>query len=147
MVAKDIRKTSDKKLIGIIRIALGISFIITGVMKLFIPIFTEAWLSQLIQAGIPFVTLIFFLVPSLEIILGLLLLKGFFTRFFILIVFPIMLITIYIHFAVDDAGLYLIQPRFPIVPIILIVLAIISLRYGAGSWSDDLRWSKKKQNT
>ena len=147
MAVKNIRKTKDNKLLGILRVVLGFIFLISGVMKLFIPSFTEAWLGQLIQAGIPIVALNFFLVPSIEIILGLFLLKGFFTRFFILIVFPIMLVTIYVHFAVDDSSLFLIQPKFPIVPIILIVMATLLLRYGAGSWSDDLRWSKKIQNS
>ena len=147
MVAKDIRKTSNNKLIGIIRIALGITFVMTGVMKLFIPRFTEAWLDQLIHAGIPLVTLNFFFVPFLEIALGLLLLKGLFTRFFSLLIFPIMFVAIYVHIFVKDASLFPLQPKLPILPIILLIMAIILLRYGAGSWSDDLRWSKKNQST
>jgi putative oxidoreductase len=142
----DIRKTSDNKLLGIIRIALGIIFLMTGVMKLFIPMFTEAWLGQLIQAGIPLVTFNFFFVPIIETTLGLLLLKGYYVRFFTLIIFPIMLVAIYAHIAVDDASLFPIQPKFPIVPIIVIIMAIILLRYGAGSWSDDLRWTIKINN-
>lgn len=141
----DIRITRDNKLLGSIRIVLGIIFLMTGVMKLFIPMFTEAWLGQLIQAGIPLVALNFFLVPIIEILLGLLLLKGFYTRFFSLMVFPIMLVSIYAHFAVEDASLFPIQPRFPIVPIMVIIMAIILLSYGAGSWSDDLRWTVKNK--
>jgi uncharacterized membrane protein YphA (DoxX/SURF4 family) len=64
---QDIRITSDGKLLGIIRIILGIVFLMTGVMKFFFPVFTEAWLGQLIQAGIPLVTFNFFLVPIIEI--------------------------------------------------------------------------------
>jgi uncharacterized membrane protein YphA (DoxX/SURF4 family) len=116
-------------------------------MKFFFPVFTEAWLGQLIQAGIPLVTFNFFLVPIIEILLGLILLKGFFTRFFTLIVFPIMLVAIYAHFAVEDASLFPTQPKFPIVPIIVIIMATILLRKGAGSWSDDLRWTIKSKKT
>jgi uncharacterized membrane protein YphA (DoxX/SURF4 family) len=141
----DIRRTTANKLLGINRILLGVIFLMTGVMKFFIPMFTEAWLNQLIQAGIPLVTLNFFFVPIVEVILGLLLLKGFYTRFFTSIVFPIMLVAIYVHFAVEDANLFPIQPKFPIVPIIVIIMAIILLRYGAGLWSDDLRWTKKNK--
>jgi putative oxidoreductase len=147
MSMQDIRITSDGKLLGIIRIILGIVFLMTGVMKFFFPVFTEAWLGQLIQAGIPLVTFNFFLVPIIEILLGLILLKGFFTRFFTLIVFPIMLVAIYAHFAVEDASLFPIQPKFPIVPIIVIIMATILLRKGAGSWSDDLRWTIKSKKT
>jgi len=147
MSIHDIRITSDDKLLGIIRIILGIIFLMTGVMKFFFPVFTEAWLGQLIQAGIPLVTFNFFLVPIIEILLGLILLKGLFTRFFTLIVFPIMLVAIYAHFAVEDASLFPIQPKFPIVPIIVIIMATILLRKGAGSWSDDLRWTVKSKKT
>ena len=147
MSIHDIRITSDDKLLGIIRIILGIIFLMTGVMKFFFPVFTEAWLGQLIQAGIPLVTFNFFLVPIIEILLGLILLKGFFTRFFTLIVFPFMLVAIYAHFAVEDASLFPIQPKFPIVPIIVIIMATILLRKGAGSWSDDLRWTVKSKKT
>jgi putative oxidoreductase len=147
MVIKDIRKTSESKFLGVIRVVLGIIFLMTGVMKLFFPTFTEAWLGQLTQAGIPLVTLNFFFVPAIEIILGLLLLKGFYTRFFTLIIFPMMLVAIYVHFEVEDANLFPIQPKFPIVPIIVIIMAIMLLRKGAGCWSDDLRWTIKNNKT
>ena len=144
MVIKDIQKTSDNKLLGVIRIVLGFMFIMTGVMKLFIPTLTEAWLGQLTQAGIPFVTLNFFFVPVIEIILGLLLVKGFFVRLFIFIIFPIMFMAIYVHFTVDDPALFPLQPKAPIIPFLVLIMAGLLLRGGAGSWSADLRWSMKK---
>lgn len=143
MSMNDIRRTSNNRLLGIIRIILGIIFLLTGFMSLFFPMFTEAWLGQLIHSGIPLVTFNFFLIPIVEIFLGLLLFKGFFTRFFTLLVFPIMFVAIYAHIVVEDASLFLIQPKFPIVPILIIIMAILVLRYGAGSWSDDLRWTNK----
>jgi len=147
MVIKDIRKTSENTLLGVIRIVLGIMFLMTGFMKLFIPLFTEAWLGQLVQAGIPLVTLNFFFVPFMEIVLGLLLLKGLFTRFFSLLIFPIMIVATYVHIIVEDASLFPLQPKLPIVPIIVIIMAIMLLRRGAGSWSDDLRWTNKNKKT
>ncbi len=143
MVTKDIRKTSDSKLLGVIRIILGVMFLMTGFMKLFIPAFTEAWLGQLIQAGIPLVTLNFFFVPFAEIVLGLLLLKGFYTRFFSLLILPIMLVAMYVHIVVEDAGLFPLQPKLPIIPIVVIIMAIMLLRGGGGSWSADLRKTLK----
>lgn len=147
MVKKEIRKTSDNKLLGVIRIILGVMFLMTGFMKLFIPVFTEAWLGQLTHAEIPLVTLNFFFVPFVEIVLGLLLLKGFYVRFFSLLIFPIMIVATYVHFIVEDKSLFPIQPKLPIIPIIVIVMAIMLLRSGAGSWSDDLRWTKKNKKT
>ncbi|MEJ2196525.1 MAG: DoxX family protein [Ignavibacteriaceae bacterium] len=147
MSINDIRQTIDNKLLGVIRIVTGLIFLITGFLQLFIPKFTEAWLGQLIHAGIPLVTLNFFFVPFVEIVLGLLLLKGLFTRFFSLLIFPIMFVAIYVHIFVKDASLFPLQPKLPILPIILLIKAIILLRYGAGSWSDDLRWSKKNPTT
>jgi len=58
-----------------------------------------------------------------------------------------MFVAIYVHIIVEDASLFPLQPKLPILPIILLIKAIILLRYGAGSWSDDLRWSKKNQTT
>ena len=147
MVTKDIRKTSDNKLLGVIRIVLGFMFIMTGVMKLFIPTLTEAWLGQLTQAGMPFVTLTFFFVPVIEIVLGLLLVKGFYTRFFIFIIFPIMFVAIYVHFAVDDPALFPLQPKAPIIPFLVLIMAGLLLWGGGGSWSADLRWTKRNENT
>jgi uncharacterized membrane protein YphA (DoxX/SURF4 family) len=114
-------------------------FLMTGVMKLFIPLFTEAWLGQLVQAGIPFVTFNFFIIPILETLIGLLLLKGFYTRIFALIIFPIMIAAVYVHLAVNDPALFPLQPKLPIVPVVVMIMAIILLRAGGGSWSADLK--------
>ncbi len=140
----NVRETTNNNFLGVIRIILGVMFVMTGFMKLFIPAFTEAWLGQLIQAGMPFVTLNFFFVPLVEIVLGLLLLKGFFVRFFIFIIFPIMFVAIYVHFVVDDPALFPLQPKAPIIPFIVLIMAGLLLRGGGGSWSADLKWSMKK---
>ena len=140
----NVRKTTDNNFLGFVRIILGVMFVMTGFMKLFIPTLTEAWLGQLTQAGIPFVTLNFFFVPVIEIILGLLLVKGFFLRLFIFIIFPIMFMAIYVHFTVDDPALFPLQPKAPIIPFLVLIMAGLLMRGGAGSWSADLRWSMKK---
>ncbi len=140
----NVRKTTDNKFLGVIRIILGVMFVMTGFMKLFIPMFTEVWLGQLTQAGIPFVTLTFFVVPVIEIILGLLLVKGFYIRLFIFIIFPIMFVAIYVHFAVDNPALFPLHPKAPIIPFLVLIMAGLLLRGGGGKWSADLRWSMKK---
>jgi hypothetical protein len=53
MILDDIRRTSDNKLAGSIRILLAVLFLMTGGMKLLIPTLAEAWSGQLLAANIP----------------------------------------------------------------------------------------------
>ena len=140
----DIRKTSDNKFIGVIRFILGMIFFMTGVMKLFIPTFTEAWMGQLVYAGIPFITLNFWFVPIMETVLGMLMLKGTYSRVASLAIIPIMLVAFYVHIAVENPALFPLQPSLPIVPVIVILMAVVILKNGGGSWSEDLKHTTKK---
>jgi putative oxidoreductase len=139
----DLRKTSDSKFPGVIRIILGMIFFMTGVMKLFIPMFTEAWLGQLIHAGIPFIAFNFWFVPIMETALGILLLRGTYSRIASVVIIPIMLAAFYVHIAVDDPALFPLQPKLPIVPVIVMNMAVIILKSGGGSWSQDLKHTIK----
>ena len=140
----DLRKTSDNKFIGVIRFILGMIFFMTGVMKLFIPTFTEAWMGQLVYAGIPFITLNFWFVPIMETVLGILMLRGTYSRLASLTIIPIMLIAFYVHLVVDNPALFPLQPSLPIVPVIVILMAVVILKNGSGSWSEDLKHTIKK---
>jgi len=140
----DLRKTNENKFIGVIRIILGIIFFMTGVMKLFISIFTEAWMGQLVYAGIPFITFNFWFVPIMETVLGILLLKGSYSRVASVLIIPIMLIAFYVHIAVDNSALFPLQPALPIVPVIVILMAVVIINSGGGSWSKDLINTTKK---
>ncbi len=53
MTLDDIRRTSDNKLAGSIRILLAVLFFMTGTMKLLVPMLAEAWSGQLLVANIP----------------------------------------------------------------------------------------------
>lgn len=139
----DLRKTSDNKFSGIIRIILGMIFFITGVMKLFIPMFTEAWMGQLVYAGIPFVAFNFWIIPIMETVLGILLLRGTYSRVASLLIIPIMLVACYVHIAVNNPALFPIQPELPVVPVIVISMTVVILKSGAGSWSEDLKHTMK----
>ena len=140
----NLRKTKENKFIGVVRIILGIIFFMTGVMKLFISMFTEAWMGQLVYAGIPFITFNFWFIPILETVLGVLLLKGSYSRVASALIIPIMLVAFYVHIAVDNPALYPIQPALPIVPVIVIIMAVVILKSGGGSWSKDLLQTTKK---
>ena len=143
----DLRKTSDSKFPGVIRIILGMIFFMTGVMKLFIPMFTEAWMGQLVHAGIPFIAFNFWFVPIMETALGILLLRGTYSRVASLAIIPIMLAAFYVHIAVDDPALFPLQPKLPIVPVIVMNMAVVILISGSGSWSKDLKHTIKKVNS
>ena len=140
----DLRKTNENKFIGIIRIILGIIFFITGVMKLFIPMFTEAWMGQLVYAGIPLVAFNFWFVPIMETVLGIMLLKGSYSRVASLLIIPIMLVAFYVHISVDNPALFPLQPELPVVPVIVIIMTVVILKSGSGTWSEDLKQTIKK---
>jgi len=53
MTFDDILKTSYNKLVGSICILLAVMFLMSGAMKLLIPMLAEAWSGQLLAANIP----------------------------------------------------------------------------------------------
>ena len=136
---KKLRQTSPNKLIGGIRLMLGIIFIMTGSMKLFLEDFGAAWSIQLIEAEIPFYTLNFLFVPVFEIFLGIILLLGYYSRIGALMVLPIMFVAIYVHLTVINPAAFPAQPQEPYIPIAIIIMAVIIIWKGGGNWSMDLK--------
>ncbi len=139
MRLQGVRKTSDNKLAGIIRILLGVLFLMTGAMKLLVPMLGEAWSGQLLAAGLPLYSLTRWTVPFLEIFLGVVLLMGAFARVAVLVIMGIMVVATYVHLVVDDPSLFPLQPSEPIIPLIVTGLSAYILWRGAGAWSLDLR--------
>jgi len=136
---KNIRQTSPNKFVGSIRIMLGIIFIMTGTMKLTLPDFGAAWSIQLIEAGIPFYTLNYWFVPVFEIFMGLILLVGYYSRIGALLIFPVMIMAIYVHLTVSNPAAFPAQPQEPFIPIAVIIMALIIVKKGGGDWSKDLK--------
>ena len=139
MLPRWIRRTNDDKLAGTIRRLLGLLFVAAGLTKIFIPMLAHSWAGQLEAANIPFDALNLWLVPVLEMFIGILLILGASTRIAAALVVPIMLVAIYVHVVVDDPSLFPLQPRTPIIPIILLFLSIYLLWRGGGAWSVDLK--------
>ena len=135
----EIRQTSGGKLAGNIRILLAVLFLMTGAMKLLMPMLAEAWSGQLLAANIPLYTISRWTVPFLEMALGAVLAVGVFARPATMIVLGIMVVATYVHLVVDDSSLFPLQPSEPIVPLIVIVISVYVLWRGAGAWSMDLR--------
>ena len=136
---KNLRQTSPNKFIGGIRLMLGVIFIMTGTMKLFLEDFGAAWSIQLIEAEIPFYTLNFWFVPVFEIFLGIILLLGYYSRIGALMVLPIMFVAIYVHLTVINPAAFPAQPQEPYIPIAIIIMAVIIIWKGGGNWSMDLK--------
>ena len=139
MTLDDIRKTPYNKPVGSIRILLAMLFLMTGVMKLLIPMLAEAWSGQLLAANIPLYTVSRWSVPFLEMALGTVLAIGAFVRPAAVVVMGIMVVATYVHLVVDDPSLFPLQPSEPIIPLMVIVMSMYVLWRGAGAWSLDLR--------
>lgn len=133
--------TRTDKFLGSVRIALGILFLTTGLMKLFIPELRAAFSGQLTAANIPFHGFNMWFVPITETAVGLLLLYGLFSRIGGLVVISLMLVATYVHLVVTDPALFPLQPTEPIIPIIAISAAVYVLWRGGGAWSADLKRS------
>ncbi len=135
----NLQQTSPNKFVGILRILLGIIFVMTGLMKLFMADYAEAWSIQLTEAEIPLYTFNYWFVPILETLLGLFLLLGYHSRISAFLVLPIMLVAIYVHLTVTDPGAFPSQPQEPYMPIVIILMALVIIIKGAGNWSMDLK--------
>ncbi len=140
---KNIRYTTQNKFVGIIRIMLGIIFIITGVMKLTIAEYGAAWSIQLIEADIPLYTFNYWFVPIFEVLLGFFLLMGHYAKVSALLVLPVMLVAVYVHLTVTNLDAFPSQPLEPYMPIAVIMMALLIIIKGAGSWSMDLKSCQK----
>ena len=136
---KNLRQTSPNKFIGGIRLMLGIIFIMTGTMKLTLADFSEAWSIQLLEAEIPFYTLNFWFVPVFVILLGVILLIGYYSRIGALMVLPVMLVAMYVHLTVSNPAAFPAQPQEPYIPIAIMIMAVIIIWKGGGNWSMDLK--------
>ena len=132
-----IRSTTDDKILGILRIFLGGLIVMTGLMKLFVPVLREAFSSQLLAANIPFYALTFRLVPITEVVVGVFLILGLFSRIGGLVVINMMLVATYVHLVVDDPDLFPLQPEEPIIPLVSIAVAVYVVWRGGGAWSID----------
>ena len=138
MDVASIQKTADDKLAGSIRIILAVLFVMTGTMKLVVPMLAEAWSGQLLASGLPFYELSRWSVPFVEIIVGVVLGVGLFVRPAVVAVIGIMTVATYVHVVVDDPSLFPLQPSEPVIPLSVIAMCLYVLWRGGGSWSKDL---------
>jgi uncharacterized membrane protein YphA (DoxX/SURF4 family) len=140
MVTLDnLRATADEKPAAVVRLMLAMVFLMTGAMKLLVPVLAEAWSGQLLAANLPLYSLTRWTVPFVEIGLGIVLGVGFMTRWAVVVVMGIMIAATYVHIVVDDPSLFPLQPAEPIVPLTVMLLSAYVLWRGGGAWSMDLK--------
>ena len=133
-----IRRTQPDGIARSIRVVLGILFVMTGAMKLLVPMLSVAWAGQLAAANIPLPELNRWVVPFIEMAVGVALLVGFYTRIATLLVLNIMAVATYVHLVVHDPALFPLQPAAPIIPAVVVILSVYVLVKGGGSGSLDL---------
>jgi putative oxidoreductase len=140
-----LRQTRASAVAAAIRIFLGLTFLATGVMKFAVPELRVAFSGQLTAAGIPFHALNLWLVPAVEMVVGVALLLGFFTRVAALVAMGLMVVASYVHLVAKDPALFPLQPKEPIIPAMVIVLCVYHVWRGSGSWSLDIRGKAAEQ--
>ena len=121
--------------LGATRIFIGAMILMTGIMKITVPMLRAAWSGQLRLARLPFYKLTFWLLPVVELAVGTLLILGVATRPATAVVLLMMLGAIYVHIVVDDPSVFPLQPNAPIIPIVVTGLTIYVLVAGTGAWS------------
>ncbi|MEE8060666.1 MAG: DoxX family protein [Gemmatimonadales bacterium] len=134
-----VRRTQPDDVARGIRVVLGAIFLMTGVMKLIVPMWSVAWAGQLAAANIPLPEINRWVVPFIEMGVGVALLVGFYTRIATLLVLNIMVVATYVHVVVHDPALFPLQPSQPIIPAVVMILSVYVLVKGGGSGSLDLR--------
>ena len=137
ILPKVIRNTKNSKILGVVRLLLGGLFVMTGLMKLFIPMLGTAFSVQLLVARIPFYSFNIWFVPIAEVVIGVLLLLGLFSRIGALVAINIMLVATYAHLVVDSPAAFPLQPHAPIIPLVTIAMALYVVWRGGGAWSVD----------
>ena len=139
-----LRKTDPRRPPGVIRILLGLLFLSTGLMKILVPDLRAAFSGQLTEASIPFHGWNMWVVPVAEILVGVLLLAGLYSRMAAFAAAIMMIVATYVHLVVHDPDLFPLQPQAPTIPIVALVLCAYVLWRGGGSWSADLRSTAEK---
>ena len=113
--------------IWLARKALGLVFLFAGVSKLVLPQLGDAFAGQLIAANLPLFDVTRWAVPIAEILVGLLMFVGWLVRPAAVAMLGMMGGAIYVHLTVQDAALFPLQPSEPVIPILVIALALIVL--------------------
>ena len=134
-----LRTTTPDRTAAGVRIFLGILFLMTGLMKVFVPALGDAFAGQLAAAELPLQGISRWIVPLAEIGIGATMLRGSHSRLSAVVVLGIMSVATYVHVAVEDPTLFPLQPSAPIIPVVTGACALFILLRGGGAGSRDLK--------
>lgn len=118
-----IRHTKPSSAVGLVRVTVGLLFLSTGIMKIAVPSLRIAFAGQLSEAGLPLHSVNLRLVPLVEIVIGGMLIVGFFGRISSLVVILMMTVATYVHLVAHNPELFPLQPEAPIIPLLTILLS------------------------
>lgn len=104
---------------------LGLIFLVAGIAQLAVPRLADALSGQLLAAGLPFYEVTRRALPIAEILVGLLVFVGWVVRPAAAAILAMMGVAIYVHLTVQDADLFPLQPNEPIIPALVVALALI----------------------
>ena len=119
----DIIPESDSAFTTAARVLLGLFLLGLGVATFFVPDVKVSFMSQLDAAGIPLRNLTSFVLPTLEGIVGVMLLWGVMMRLASLMSIVLMALLTYLHLVVDEPTLFGEQLGWPLIPIVALVLS------------------------
>jgi uncharacterized membrane protein YphA (DoxX/SURF4 family) len=118
-------QTSEGGGVWLARKTLALVFLIAGIVKLAVPQLADAFTGQLLASGLPYYDVTRWAVPAAEILIGLLMFAGRLVRLSAALILAMMGAAIYVHLTIEDASLFPLQPNEPIIPILVIALALV----------------------
>lgn len=110
-----------------VRTFVGGLILSTGVMKLVVPSLRSAWGAQLEQANLPLRDVTYHVFPIVEIGVGTTLIAGLSPKAGAVIVISMMAGATYVHVVVDHPDVFPLQPKKPLIPLVVIGLALYIL--------------------
>lgn len=110
-----------------VRTFVGGLILSTGVMKLVVSSLRSAWGAQLEQARLPLRDVTYHAFPIVEIDVGTTLIAGVFPTAGAVIVISMMAGATYVHAVVDDPDVFPLQPKKPLIPLVVIGLGLYIL--------------------
>lgn len=114
---------SDNSFVSASRALLGLFLLGVGVVTFFVPDFKVAFLGQLSEANIPLQGLVQWVIPTIEGVVGAMMLGGVMMRVASLVSMLLMALLLYLHLVVDDPIFFPLQFGLPLMPIIALVLS------------------------
>jgi uncharacterized membrane protein YphA (DoxX/SURF4 family) len=133
---QDVIAGSDTSFISAARVLLGLFVLGLGVVTFFVPELKVAFMNQLDAGHIPLQGLTMVVLPTLEGIVGVMLIGGYLVRLASFVSVLIMALLTYLHLVVAEPMLLPLQFGLPLIPIVALVLS--GFLYFVESYTDEI---------